>query len=70
MRLQLCLFFSLSSYVIAQLLVFMSVGLSTALILAEHGNSDKEVILVFPSRHIESSNFVVSAVVRYCNIIH
>lgn len=48
----------------------MSVSLPIATILAEHGNSDKEVIFVFPNRHVELSNSVVSIVVRHFNIIH
>lgn len=48
--------FSLRSYMIAQFLA-LSVGPLTAIILAGHGNCDKEV---FPNRHVELSNSVVS----------
>lgn len=44
-------FSSLLSYVVAQLLA-LSVGLHTAIILTGHGNCDKEVIFVLPSRHV------------------
>lgn len=57
--------FSLRSYMIAQFLA-LSVSPPTAIILAGHGNCDKEV---FPNRHVELSNSVVSIAVRHFNSI-
>lgn len=53
---------------IVQLLA-LSVVLPTATILAGHGNCDEEVMFVFPGRHAELSNSVVSVTVRHFNVV-
>lgn len=52
---------------IVQLLA-LRVVLPTATILAGHGNCD-EVMFVFPGRHAELSNSVVSVAIRHFNVV-
>lgn len=47
----------------------LGVGLPTATVPAGRGNCDKGLSFVFPGRHMELSDSVVSIAVRHVNII-